>query len=258
MGILNLTPDSFYDGGKYNREKAYLHQAEKHVNEGARFLDVGGYSSRPGAKEVSQKEELSRVLPAVKKLTKHFPDIPISIDTFRAEVAKQAVEHGASLVNDISAGNLDENMFATLRALQVPYIMMHMQGTPQTMQKAPTYSDVTAEIITQLSEKVEQLRYLGVNDILIDPGFGFGKTVHHNYQLVKELAHFAVLDCPILVGVSRKSMINKVLGTSPEAALNGTTAVHVLSLLNGANVLRVHDVKEAVQAIQVVEQYKKV
>ncbi|NDG53026.1 MAG: dihydropteroate synthase [Flavobacteriia bacterium] len=258
MGILNLTPDSFFDGGKLKTDKELLSQASKFLKDGATFLDIGGVSTKPGAAEVNEQEELNRVIPAIEKILKEFPEALVSIDTFRASVAKSAVNCGASLINDISGGDFDELMFETVRELQVPYILMHIEGTPQTMQQNPTYKDVVGDVIFKLSQKVEKLRYLGVNDIIIDPGFGFGKTVEHNYQLLKNLLEFQLLNAPVLVGVSRKSMINKVLHTKPETALNGTTALNTLAIINGASILRVHDVKEASEVVKIVDQYQKV
>lgn len=258
MGILNLTPDSFFDGGKLKTDDELLKQAAQFLTDGATFLDIGGVSTKPGAAEVNEEEELKRVIPAIEKIIKEFPEALVSIDTFRAEVAKQAINSGACLINDISGGEFDELMFATVRELQAPYILMHIQGTPQTMQLNPTYKDVVGEVILKLSQKVEKLRYLGINDLIIDPGFGFGKTVEHNNELLKNLREFQFLNTPVLVGISRKSMINKVLNTKPENALNGTTVVNTLALLNGASILRVHDVKEAIEAVKIVAQYQKV
>lgn len=253
MGILNITPDSFYDGGKHESEKEVLHLTEKMLREGATFIDVGGYSSRPKAKNISEEEELKRISPVIESLINEFPEILISVDTFRSRVATESIALGACMVNDISAGNIDPNMFATISELQVPYIIMHMQGTPQNMQTRPTYTDIIYEIIQFFSEKIYQLRVLGVNDIIIDVGFGFGKTLEQNYKLLKELVLFKNLELPILTGVSRKSMIYKLLDGTSEQALNGTTAVNTIALLNGTSILRVHDVKEANEAIKIVE-----
>jgi dihydropteroate synthase len=250
MGILNLTPDSFFDGGKHNNEQIIVNEVKKMLDDGANIIDIGGYSSRPGAKDVSETEELNRVLPIIELLVNEFPEIIISIDTFRSEVAKQAINTGAAIINDISAGNMDEKMFATVKELQVPYIIMHMQGTPETMQENPTYNNVTLDVIDFFAEKVNKLNKLGVNDIIIDPGFGFGKTVEHNYELLNNLEQFEILEAPILVGFSRKSMINKVLNTTPKEALNGTTTLNTLALSKGANILRVHDALEAKQVVQ--------
>lgn len=253
MGILNLTPDSFFDGGKYNDEQLIVNKVQKMLDEGAKIIDIGGYSSRPGATEVSETEELNRVIPIIELLVNKFSDIIISIDTFRSEVAKQAITAGAAIINDISAGNMDDKMFATVKKLQVPYIIMHMQGTPETMQENPTYNNVTIEVIDFFAKKINELNQLGVNDIIIDPGFGFGKTLEHNYELLNKLEQFELLETPLMVGFSRKSMINKVLNTAPTEALNGTTVLNTLALSKGANIIRVHDVLEAKQ---VVELYK--
>lgn len=252
MGILNRTPDSFFDGGHYDSEEELLARAAQMLEDGASILDVGGYSSRPGAPEVSVEEELDRVLPTIEALNKHLPDAYISIDTFRAEVATQAVAAGAAMINDIAGGDLDDNMFRCVSKLKVPYIAMHMQGTPQTMQQSPTYSNVVTEVIHSLSEKVNRLKLLGVNDVILDPGFGFGKTLEHNYQLLNNIQQLHFLNCPVLVGVSRKSMINKIIQTTPDQSLNGTTVVNTMALLNGANLLRVHDVKPAMEALKIV------
>lgn len=254
MGILNLTPDSFFDGGLLNNNQEIIEKVQKMLSDGATIIDIGGYSSRPGAAEVSEKDELDRVIPIIKLLIKQFPEIIISIDTFRSNVAKQAINAGAAIINDISAGNMDANMFATVKELQVPYIIMHMQGTPQTMQEKPTYKNVTLEVIDFFAKKVNELNKLGINDIIIDPGFGFGKTIEHNYELLNHLADFEILELPVLVGFSRKSMINKVIKTTPQEALNGTTTLNTLALSKGAKILRVHDVLEAKQ---VVDLYKK-
>ena len=254
MGILNITPDSFFDGGKYKNEADILFQTEKMLNEGSTFIDVGAYSSRPGAAHISEKEELNRILPVIDLLVKNFPEIIISVDTFRSEIAKQTIQNGAAIINDISGGKMDENMFQTVAELQVPYILMHMLGTPQNMQQNPVYEDVTKEIIRFFSEQIFKLHQLKVNDIVIDMGFGFGKTVAHNYEILKNLALFKNLDAPILVGISRKSMLYKPLEISANEALNATTVANTIALLNGASILRVHDVKEAVEAIKIVNQ----
>jgi dihydropteroate synthase len=258
MGVLNVTPDSFYDGGQYQQVDTILRQAEKMLTEGASIIDVGGMSSRPGAEIISEKEELHRVIPTIEHLAKHFPEAIISVDTLRANVAKQAVEAGASIVNDISASSLDAEMYATVAALGVPYVLMHMRGTPKTMQQNIDYQDVTQEVLSFLIQEVGKLRTLGVKDILLDIGFGFGKTVEQNYELLKKMHLFKMLDLPILVGISRKSMIYKVLQTSPKDALNGTSALHIVALQQGAKILRVHDVKEAMQVIQLWQQLEKV
>lgn len=257
MGILNLTPDSFFDGGKHHGEAAIVHHVEQMLNDGAGIIDVGGYSSRPGAKEVIEKEELERILPILKLLKQEFDEIVISIDTFRATVAEQAVINGAALVNDISAGNMDQKMFDVLADLKVPYVMMHMQGTPQTMQENPNYKNVTHEVIKFFAEKLELLYKKGVNDVILDPGFGFGKTLEHNFQLLNELDHFNLFELPILVGFSRKSMITKALNIKKQDALNGTTVLNTFALTKGTNILRVHDVKEAKQVVQLYNLMKK-
>lgn len=254
MGILNITPDSFFDGGKYQHKKAILTQTEKMLKEGATFIDVGSYSSRPDADHVSEEEELRRILPAVALLLREFPDIYLSIDTFRSRVAKKTIEAGAAVINDISGGNMDALMFKTIAQLQVPYILMHMQGTPQTMQNHPRYEHITTDLIQFFSEKIDELRRLQINDVIIDVGFGFGKTILHNFQLLKELHHFQTFNLPLLAGVSRKSMLYKTLNIHPNDALNATTSANTIALLHGANILRVHDVKEAVECIKIVEQ----
>lgn len=254
MGILNITPDSFYDGGKYKNESDILHQTEKMLREGVTFIDVGAYSSRPGAKHVSEEEELQRILPVVEIILKKFPDTFISIDTFRSKVAIETIEIGAALVNDISGGNMDTKMFETIANLQVPYIAMHMQGTPQTMQQNPSYENVVTELIHFFSKKIHQLNSLQVNDVIIDVGFGFGKTIAHNFELLKNLHLFKTLGIPILAGVSRKSMLYKTLDISAQEALNATTSANTIALLNGANILRVHDVREAVEVVKIAQQ----
>ena len=253
MGILNVTPDSFFDGGKYENEKATLKQVEKMILEGATIIDVGGMSSRPGAKIIDEEEELVRVLPIIEKINHLFPNTIISIDTVKSRVATEAVARGASIVNDISAGNIDEKMFAIVAKLGVPYILMHMQGIPSNMQQSPDYQDVTQVVLDFFIKKIGKLRQLGVKDILLDPGFGFGKTLEHNYQLLKKIAIFDILDLPLLVGLSRKSMIWKALKITPEEALNGTTILNTIALQQGAKILRVHDVKEAMQIIRLFD-----
>ena len=252
MGILNITPDSFYDGGKYKNKSEILIQTEKMLSDGATFIDIGAYSSRPGAKHISEEEELERIIPVVKLLIEKFPGILISVDTFRSKVAKETIEIGAALINDISGGKMDENMFKTIAELQVPYILMHMQGTPQNMQKNPSYENVTKDLISFFAAQIFELRQLQVKDVIIDVGFGFGKTLAHNYQLLKDLALFKSLDTPVLAGISRKSMLYKPLNSSAQEALNATTSANTIALLNGANILRVHDVKEAVEATKIV------
>ena len=256
MGILNVTPDSFYDGGNFVNSDKIIAQAKTIINEGATIIDLGGVSSRPGADDVSQEEELERVIPAIKLIISEFPEALISVDTFRSEVAKQSIEAGACMINDITAGEGDSKMYETIRELQVPYCIMHKQGSPVEMQNNPTYKNVTEDIFYFLSEKLNELKQLGVNDVIIDPGFGFGKTVEHNYQLLNQLSHFKNLNTPILVGVSRKSMIQKVLDTTSENSLNGTTALHAFALQNGANILRVHDVKEAIETTKLFNKIK--
>lgn len=255
MGILNLTPDSFYDGGKYGAN--YISQVEKMLSEGAKIIDIGGQSTRPGATNITIEVEEKRIIPAIESIIKHFPECIISVDTFYADVAKNAVNAGASIINDISGGDFDNKMFDAIASLKVPYIVMHTQGTPQKMQENPIYSDVTKEVCFSLAQKVKKLELLGVNDIIIDPGFGFGKTLEQNYVLLKNLEHLKIIGRPILVGVSRKSMINKVLDTIPENALNGTSIIHAIALMNGAKILRAHDVKEAIQAIKIVRYLQK-
>ena len=252
MGILNVTPDSFYDGGKFVNDGSVVKQVEKMLAEGADFIDVGGYSSRPDADDINEAEELARIIPVVKILLKEFPSSIISIDTFRSEVAKAAIDCGAALVNDISAGELDKAMIETVAALQVPYIAMHMQGTPKTMTQFTNYENLTKEIIDYFHHKIFQLQSAGIKDIIIDPGFGFAKTVDQNFELLNKLDHLQVFEKPILVGLSRKSMIWRTLKTKPESALNGTTVLNTLALLKGASILRVHDVKEAKEVIQLM------
>lgn len=249
MGILNATPDSFYDGGKNNSIEAALQRAEVILTQGGDIIDIGAASTRPGAEEISIDEELQRLIPVVKAIASEFPDAILSVDTYRAVVAEEAIKAGAQIINDIAGGTMDAAMFATVAKLHVPYILMHIQGTPQTMQQNPEYTNVVAEVLLSLSQKVNELKRLGVADIIIDPGFGFGKTTEHNYQLLSNLRQLQLLGCPILAGVSRKGMINKVLGTTPDQALNGTTVVNTIALANGASILRVHDVKEAVEAV---------
>jgi dihydropteroate synthase len=257
MGILNITPDSFFDGGKYQSVQAAVDRAGRMLEEGAAILDVGGMSSRPGAEIIEPEEELERVLPVLDGLHAAFPQAPLSIDTIRAEVARQAVRAGACMINDISAGRYDPGLFAAVAELNVPYILMHMQGEPKTMQRGPAYKDVVLEVLDFFLENVAKLRALGVVDILLDPGFGFGKTVAHNYRLLQELRTFQMLDCPILAGLSRKSMICRVLEVAPAQALNGTTALHMVALQQGARLLRVHDVREARQVIRLWTELEK-
>ncbi|MFL0085203.1 dihydropteroate synthase [Tenacibaculum maritimum] len=252
MGILNITPDSFFDGGKYKNESAILHQTEKMLNDGATFIDIGAYSSRPGAQHITEEEELQRITPVVALLIRKFPEILISIDTFRSKVAYETIHLGASLINDISGGKMDSKMFATIAQLQVPYILMHMQGTPQNMQMNPHYKNITTELISFFATQIFKLRQLQVNDLIIDVGFGFGKTIEHNFDLLKNLALFENLEVPILTGISRKSMLYKTLNTSAKEALNATTCANTIALLNGSSILRVHDVKEAMEVVKIV------
>jgi dihydropteroate synthase len=254
MGILNLTPDSFFEGSRVQNGAGLLARAGQMLAEGADILDIGGMSSRPGSDVVSEEEELKRVLPAIEALHRRFPQAILSADTVRASVARQAVEAGASMINDISAGRLDEAMYETVAALRVPYVLMHMQGTPRTMQQDPHYDDVVVEILDFFIAEMGKLRALGVHDIILDPGFGFGKTLAHNYELLKGMQAFQILDAPVLAGLSRKSMITRLLGVSPAEALNGTTALHLAALQNGARILRVHDVKEAVEVVKIFQQ----
>ena len=249
MGILNITPDSFYDGGTLANEKDLLLRAEKMLTEGATFLDIGGMSSRPGAEVISVEEELARVIPAVQAVVHAFPEAFISVDTVRSATAKQAVANGAHLINDISAGQFDENLYQTVADLGIPYVLMHMQGQPKTMQTAPDYEDVVQDVLDFFIGEVAELRALGVKDIILDPGFGFGKTVEHNYELLRKMHLFEMLELPVLAGISRKSMICKPLKVNPQDALNGTTALHMIALQQGAKILRVHDVREAAECI---------
>ncbi|MCW9037437.1 dihydropteroate synthase [Altibacter sp.] len=256
MGIINVTPDSFYDGGTTISSEAILKQARKMLSEGAAILDVGGYSSRPGASTVSEAEELKRVLPAIENILAEFPDTILSIDTFRAAVAKEAVIKGAAIVNDISGGRLDDTMYTTVSQLGVPYILMHMRGTPQTMAQEAKYEDVTQEVLFYFSEKLTLARQAGINDIIADPGFCFAKTRQQSFELLNQLDQFQNLEIPFLAGISRKSMVYKTLESTPEEALNGTTALNTIALLKGASILRVHDVREAVECITLVQNLK--
>ncbi|MDO6810394.1 dihydropteroate synthase [Zobellia galactanivorans] len=256
MGILNHTPDSFYDGGKYRDKNAILKQTEKMLNDGATFIDVGGYSSRPGADYVTEEEELKRMLPLTRLLLDHFPDIILSIDTFRSKVASACLNAGAAIINDISAGKLDPNMLQTVAEYHAPYIMMHMRGNPQTMQQQTAYDNLLVDIIAYFSERIAAAKALGMIDLIIDPGFGFAKTLSQNYEILQNLDLFQTLEHPLLIGISRKSMIYKVLETDAKNALNGTTALHMASLMGGANILRVHDVKEAYECVKLAERLK--
>lgn len=254
MGIINITPDSFYDGGLYNSKKTILTQIEKMLNEGATFIDIGAYSSRPTAKHISEDEELKRILPIVKLILKAFPKSLLSIDTFRSTVAKQCIEAGSCMINDISAGQLDKNMMTTIADLNVPYIMMHLKGTPQTMNQHTDYDNLLKDILFDFSERITEARKLGIADLIIDPGFGFAKDLDQNYELLNKLELLKIIELPILVGLSRKSMIYKTLDASAKESLNGTTVLNTLALQKGANILRVHDVKEAVECIKLTNQ----
>lgn len=256
MGILNATPDSFYAGSRQATEAAIAQRIETILTEGGTIVDIGGYSSRPDAAEVTETDEWQRIEPALKRMQKDYPDVPVSVDTFRATIARRAVEeYGVALINDISGGMLDAQMFETVASLQVPYILMHMRGTPQTMQQHTDYDDLMEEIMLYFAQKVRTLRQLGVNDVILDPGFGFAKTLGQNYELMRSLTEFSLhFETPLLVGISRKSMIYKLLNTTPENSLNGTTVLNTYALLNGADILRVHDVKAAAEAIEIVKQ----
>jgi dihydropteroate synthase len=252
MGILNITPDSFYDGGRFLSVDQAVTKCGEMLEEGAEMIDVGGYSTRPGAIDVSEQEELDRVIPVIEKIVQHFPETSISIDTFRSSVASQAVKAGASIINDVSGGNLDGNMFPTVASLGVPYILMHSRGTPQTMTSLTQYDNLLTDIAFDLSKKINQLQSLGVKDIIIDPGFGFAKTIDQNFELLGNLGYFRILEKPLLIGLSRKSMIWKTLAINSKEALNGTTTLNTIALIKGASILRVHDVKEAVECVKLV------
>lgn len=253
MGILNVTPDSFFDGSRKQTEEEIRSRVEQIVAEGGSMIDIGAYSSRPGADDVSAEEEMNRLRRGMKIIREVAPHIPVSVDTFRADVAKMSIEElGADIINDISGGELDKTMFKTVAELKVPYILMHMKGTPQTMQQAPHYDDLMKEILLYFAEKIQQLRDLGQKDIILDPGFGFAKTLEHNYELMNHMEELKLFELPILSGVSRKSMIYKLLGNTPQDALNGTTVLNTISLMKGASILRVHDVKEAVEVAKIV------
>lgn len=253
MGILNITPNSFFDGGKYSSEEEIIAKVEKMLAEGATFIDIGAYSSKPSAEYVSEEEELNRIVPVVQLLVKHFPEILISIDTFRSEVARACIENGAAIINDISAGNLDDKMLEIIAQYNVPYIMMHMRGTPQNMQSMTEYEDVVKEVLLYFSEKIAQARSLGINDLIVDPGFGFAKTITQNYEVMRKLELFHILELPILIGISRKSMIHKTLEINADEALNGTTVLNTIALTKGAQILRVHDVAAAVECVKLFE-----
>lgn len=256
MGIINITPDSFYDGGKTECKEQILQQARTHIDDGADILDIGGYSSRPGAQNISEKEERSRIIPAIEVIKKHFPGIVISLDTFRASIAKDMVnDYNIDIINDISAGNMDDNMFKTIANLNIPYIMMHMKGVPQNMHNMAHYDNMLKEIIYFFSEKIRMLKLSGVKDIIIDPGFGFGKNIDQNFTLLRNLDVFNFFELPVLVGLSRKSMIYKTLHSDPGNALNGTTVLHTLALLKNVNILRVHDVKQARETVILMNKF---
>ena len=254
MGILNVTPDSFFATSRCRSEEEIRQRVCQIRQEGATMVDIGAYSSRPGAEDVVTAEELRRLLPAIDIVREEWPEAIISVDTFRAEVARRAVEAGADIINDISGGEMDPEMFSTVADMHVPYILMHMQGTPRDMQKAPHYDNLMCEVFRSLGERVELLHEMGVADVILDPGFGFGKTMEQNYEMIARLGEFRLLDCPILAGVSRKSMVYRLLDTTPEESLNGTTVLNTIALMNGASILRVHDVKEAVEAVKIYRQ----
>jgi dihydropteroate synthase len=257
MGILNITPDSFYKGSRYNTDKEILKAAAGMLEEGADILDIGGYSSRPGAKDISPEEESNRVLKAIKLITGEFPEAIISIDTFRADIAREAVVGcGAHMINDISGGDADNNMFLTVEKLKVPYILMHMRGDPRTMVNNTAYEDIVTDILKWFGERIFKLKSAGLKDIIIDPGFGFGKTIDQNFELLRRLGDFSITGLPLLAGISRKSMIWKTLNINADEALNGTTALNAIALFNGADILRVHDVKEAVQAVKLIDKIR--
>lgn len=253
MGILNITPNSFFDGGRYSSKDEILTKVEKMLAEGATFIDIGAYSSKPSAEFVTEEEELDRIVPVIQLLIQHFPEILISVDTFRSEVAKVCIENGAAMINDISAGNLDDKMLDVIAQYQVPYIMMHMRGTPQTMQSLTEYEDIVKEVLLYFSEKVRQARSLGINDLIVDPGFGFAKAIAQNYEVMQKLELFHNLELPLLIGISRKSMIHKTLEITADEALNGTTFLNTIALTKGAQILRVHDVKEAMECVKLYE-----
>ncbi|OXB06802.1 dihydropteroate synthase [Flavobacterium pectinovorum] len=249
MGILNVTPNSFFDGGKYSNEDEIISQVDKMLSEGATFIDIGAYSSKPSAEFVTEQEEIDRIVPAIELILNHFPEALLSIDTFRAEVANASIESGAAIINDIAAGELDDKMFDVIAKYNVPYIMMHMRGNPQTMQSLTQYEDIVKEMLFYFSEKVKKARSLGINDLILDPGFGFAKTTDQNYEVMQKMELFNVLELPVLVGISRKSMIYKTLNNTAQEALNGTTFLNTIALTKGAKILRVHDVKEATECV---------
>lgn len=250
MGVVNITPDSFYGSSRSNKLDEIVQLVEKMIKEGADIIDIGGQSTRPGSEIISAEEELNRILPSLIQIKKLFPGAFVSVDTFYSLVAKAACEHGASIINDISAGSIDSDMINTIAALKIPYVLMHMKGTPKTMQNEPGYNDVTREVLDFFIAKMSELKNAGITDIIIDPGFGFGKNINHNFELLKNLGVFKMLEKPILVGISRKSTIYKTLGVKPEEALNGTTVLNTIGIMNGASILRVHDVKEAKEVIK--------
>jgi dihydropteroate synthase len=256
MGILNVTPDSFYDGGKYTEEESWLARTAAMLEEGADIIDIGAYSSRPGAEHISENAESERLFKVIISVRKHFPETLISVDTFRSRIALEAVNCGANIVNDISGGTMDEKMFETVARMQVPYVLMHILGTPQTMQEDPVYRNVVEDVFNHLNERLARLKDLGLNEVILDPGFGFGKTVDHNFALLKNLGRFSGLNCPILVGISRKSIVNKLLNIKAKDSLNGTSVLNTIALQNGARILRVHDVKEAKEVITILEKMK--
>jgi dihydropteroate synthase len=255
MGIINVTPDSFYHGSRFKDVDTVLRQAEQMLKEGASILDIGGQSTRPGSENINSDEELKRVIAPIEAIHRKFPDAFISIDTYHSKVAADAVAAGAVIVNDISAGSIDSSMIETVASLKVPYVLMHMPGTPQTMQQLANYENVTTSVLDFMIMKISALRNAGITDLIVDPGFGFGKTIKHNFKLLHDLSVFKILECPILLGISRKSTIYQTLGITSAEALNGTTALHTIGLLNGASILRVHDVKEAVETIKLFESY---
>lgn len=256
MGIINITPDSFYKGSRRQQSDEIIQLAEKMISEGVNIIDIGGQSTRPGSKRINIQEETDRVVPAIERILHHFPDTLISIDSYSSEVAKNAVQAGASIINDISSGDMDPAMLSVAASLHTPYICMHMQGTPDTMQKHPHYENVNLTVLDYLIQKVEDCRRAGINDIIIDPGLGFGKTIAHNFILLKSLHALQMIKLPIMVGLSRKSTIYRTLNITPDTALNGTTVLHTIALLNGAHILRVHDVKEAKEAIDLFMAYQ--
>lgn len=257
MGILNVTPDSFYSASRMQTEQEIAERVQQIIDEGASIIDIGAYSSRPNAVHISSNEEMDRLRMGLEIINRYHPEAIVSVDTFRAEIAERCVEeYGAAIINDISAGEMDKQMFETVTRLKVPYIMMHMQGTPQNMQQQPHYENLLKEIFLYFAQKIQQLRDLGMKDIILDPGFGFGKTLEHNYELMEHLEEFRLFELPLLVGVSRKSMIYKLLGNSPQEALNGTTVLNTVALMKGAHILRVHDVHEAVEAVRIVEKLR--